>query len=79
MPPATCISGSSAATFGGAAAMGLHVGKRRIGQLGVGALADLAFFDVHAKDPDAALAELVEAGAGRCVRTLVSGTERFRA
>lgn len=69
----------SAATFGGAAAMGLHVGKRRIGQLGVGALADLAFFEVRAKDPDSALAELVEAGAGSCARTLVSGRERFRA
>jgi len=69
----------AAATLGGAAAMGLHVGKKRIGQLGVGALADLAFFEVSAKDPDAAQAELVEAGTGRCARTLVAGRERFRA
>jgi len=68
----------SAATLGGAAAMGLHVGKGRIGQLGVGATADLAFFDVAAAEPDDALAELVEAGEGRCARTLVSGVERYR-
>jgi len=67
----------AAATFGGATAMGLHVGKKRIGQLVVGAIADLAFFDVRAKDQDAALAELVEDGAGRCARTIISGTERF--
>lgn len=68
----------SAATLGGATALGLHVGKKRIGQLVVGALADLAFFDVSAVDPDDALAHLVEAGAGRCARTVVSGVERFR-
>ena len=68
----------AAATLGGATAMGLHVGKRRIGQLGVGAIADLAFFDVRAKDRDAALAELVEAGAGRCARTIIAGEDRFR-
>lgn len=68
-----------AATLGGAAALGLHVGKRRIGQLGVGALADLSFFAVQSHDPDAALAELVEDGAGRARRTIVAGVERFRA
>ncbi|MBO1900863.1 amidohydrolase family protein [Leucobacter weissii] len=68
----------SAATLGGATAMGLHVGKQRIGQLVVGAYADLAFFDVRGRDRDAVLAELVEAGAGRCARTLVAGAERFR-
>lgn len=68
----------SAATLGGAAAMGLNVGRKRIGQLVVGAIADLACFDVQAKDQDDALAELVEAGAGRCARTIVSGVERFR-
>lgn len=68
-----------AATLGGAAALGLHVGKRRLGQLGVGAVADLAFFAVGTTDPDVALAELVEDGAGRARRTIVDGVERFRA
>jgi cytosine/adenosine deaminase-related metal-dependent hydrolase len=68
----------SAATLGGATALGLHVGKKRIGQLVVGAIADLAFFEVSTVDPDDALAELVEAGAGRCTRTVVAGIERFR-
>lgn len=67
----------SAATLGGAAAMGLHVGKERIGQLGVGAQADLAVFDVASIDPDSALAELVEAGASRCTRTVIAGVERY--
>ncbi len=69
----------SAVTLGGATALGLHVGKRRIGQLGVGALADLALFDIDARDPDAALAQLVEDGAGRCARTIVAGEERYAA
>lgn len=67
----------SAATFGGAAALGLSVGTRRIGQLVVGALADLAFFDVPVTNPDDTLANLVENGAGSCARTVVAGTERF--
>ena len=69
----------NAVTLGGATALGLGVGPQRIGQLAVGALADLAFFDIDAADPDAALAELVEAGAGSCRRTIVAGVERFRA
>ena len=69
----------TAATLGGAAALGLHVGKHRIGQLGVGAMADLAFFEAASHHPDAALAELVEDGAGRVRRTIVEGVERFRA
>lgn len=68
----------SAATLGGATALGLQVGKRRIGQLVVGAIADLAGFAVSQADPDDALAEIVEAGAGRCTRTVVAGVERFR-
>ncbi|MFC7765819.1 amidohydrolase family protein [Leucobacter soli] len=67
-----------AATLGGAAALGLHVGAERIGQLGVGAIADLAFFDIDAVDSDDAIADLVEDGAGRCARTIVGGVERFR-
>lgn len=68
-----------AATLGGATALGLNVGKRRIGQLGVGAMADLAFFDLPVHDAEAALAELVEAGAGRARRTVVGGVELYRA
>lgn len=68
----------SAVTLGGATALGLHVGPRRLGQLGVGALADLAFFDVPGRDPDTALARLVEAGEGSCVRTVLAGRERYR-
>lgn len=67
----------SAATLGGATALGLNVGTRRIGQLVVGALADLAFFDVPVGTPDDTLAHLVESGAGSCTRTIVAGAERF--
>ncbi|WP_429952172.1 amidohydrolase family protein [Leucobacter allii] len=69
----------AAATLGGAAALGLNVGKHRVGQLGVGAVADLACFAVDARNPDAALAELVEDGAGRARRTIVGGATRFDA
>ena len=33
-------------TLGGAASMGMHVGRNRIGQINAGALADFAFFDI---------------------------------
>ena len=66
-----------AATLGGAAALGLHVGKNRIGQLGVGASADLAFFVADSSDPDVALATLVEDGAGRARRTIIAGEEKY--
>jgi cytosine/adenosine deaminase-related metal-dependent hydrolase len=59
-----------AATLGGAHAMGIDVGPDRTGYLAVGALADLAFFDVAA-GPDA-LVELVEAGAGRAAATVIT-------
>lgn len=68
-----------AVTLGGATALGLGVGPQRIGQLAVGALADLAFFDLDAADPDDALAQLVEAGEGTCRRTIVAGVEKFSA
>jgi hypothetical protein len=42
-------------------------------------MADLAFFEAASHHPDAALAELVEDGAGRVRRTIVEGVERFRA
>lgn len=67
-----------AATLGGANALGLNVGKHRIGQLGVGALADLACFAVDGRNPDAALVTLVEDGGGRARRTIVGGVEVFR-
>jgi len=67
----------AAATIGGAHAMGIDVGPDRTGYLAVGALADLAFFDVPA-GPDA-VAELVEAGAGRAAATIVSGEVRYAA
>lgn len=66
----------AAATLGGAAALGLHVGKRRIGQLGVGARADLAFFEAETRDPDLALIELVEDGEGRARGTVLEGERR---
>lgn len=66
----------SAATLGGAAALGLQVGSARIGQLGVGALADLAAFAVSTHNPDVALHELVEDGAGKCILTVVAGEVR---
>ncbi|CAM5503317.1 amidohydrolase family protein [Leifsonia shinshuensis] len=69
----------SAATLGGAHALGLDVGPERIGHLAVGALADLAFFDVAVGRVDDALAELVEAGAGRVAATVIGGTTRWSA
>lgn len=63
----------NAATLGGATALGLQVGLGRIGQLAVGAAADLAFFEVPSADPRDALACLVEDGAGRCRQTVIAG------
>lgn len=63
-----------AATIGGAHAMGIDVGPDRTGYLAVGALADLAFFDVPA-GPDAVV-ELVESGGGRTAATIISGELR---
>ncbi|MGO2660073.1 amidohydrolase family protein [Mycetocola reblochoni] len=64
-----------AATLGGATAVGAHAGPARIGQLAVGAAADLAGFEVDTVDTADALAELVEAGEGRCVMTVLSGRQ----
>jgi cytosine/adenosine deaminase-related metal-dependent hydrolase len=69
----------SAATLGGAHAMGLDVGPDRSGHLTVGAVADLAFFDIAAANVDDALAELVEAGAGRVAATAIDGELRWAA
>ena len=62
-----------AATLGGAGSLGLRAGKYRAGQLAVGAMADLAFFEVGS------LEELVEAGAGTARRTILAGKERYSA
>jgi cytosine/adenosine deaminase-related metal-dependent hydrolase len=67
----------AAATLGGARALGLDVGPHRIGQFGVGAAADLAFFDVPVGTAADAVAELIEAGAGRCTATYVDGRQRW--
>ena len=67
----------AAATLGGAGSLGLRAGKNRAGQLAVGAMADLAFFATQSHDPAEALAELVEAGAGTCRRTVIGGHTRF--
>ena len=66
----------AAATLGGAHALGLDTGAGRVGHLAVGATADLAFFDVAADRVDDTLAELVEAGAGRVVATVIAGELR---
>ncbi|QPZ39235.1 adenosylhomocysteinase [Paramicrobacterium chengjingii] len=67
-----------AVTLGGAHALGLGTGTQRVGQLAVGALADLAFFDVTDTTPREALSQLVEAGAGTCRRTIVAGETVYR-
>ncbi|WP_206446485.1 amidohydrolase family protein [Agrococcus sp. KRD186] len=67
----------SAATLGGATALGLSMGKHRVGQLAVGAMADLAFFDIPVTTQENTLAHLVEAGAGTCARTVIAGELRF--
>jgi cytosine/adenosine deaminase-related metal-dependent hydrolase len=67
----------AAATIGGAHAMGLDVGPDRSGYLAVGAVADLAFFDVAVSGVEDAQAELVEAGAGRAVASVIDGELRW--
>lgn len=69
----------SAATLGGAHALGLDIGPARIGHLAVGALADLSFFDVPVGRVGDTLAELVEAGAGRVAATVIGGDTRWSA
>lgn len=67
-----------AATLGGATALGLQVGQKRIGQLAVSAVADLAFFEVPSGEVNEALAALVEDGAGRVRRTVIAGETVWR-
>jgi cytosine/adenosine deaminase-related metal-dependent hydrolase len=65
----------SAATFGGARAMGIDIGPDRLGQLAVGAVADLAGFPMAVGSVADALAQLVEASPAERV-TVVSGILR---
>lgn len=69
----------TAATLGGARALGYDVGPQRTGHLAVGARADLAFFDVTGTTPDDAMHQLVEAGAGTARGTIVAGSVLFAA
>ncbi len=62
-----------AATLGGAIALGMATGPDRVGQLQVGALADLAFVDVPAGGVREAIEGVVRHGAGRVAATLVGG------
>lgn len=65
-----------AATLGGAHAMGIDEGEGRRGYLAVGAVADLAFFDVPVTDVTDTLTTLVESGEGRAAATVVAGRVR---
>lgn len=65
-----------AATLGGAHAMGIDVGPKRTGYLAVGALADLAFFDIPVASVEDTLAALVEHGTGRAAATVIAGRLR---
>lgn len=67
----------AAATLGGAAAIGLATGPDRVGQLQVGARADLAFLDVTETRLDDAFREIVCDGSGRNRATVVSGVLRW--
>jgi cytosine/adenosine deaminase-related metal-dependent hydrolase len=67
----------SAATLGGAHALGLDTGANRSGHLTVGAVADLAFFDVSVSSVQETLAELVETGGGMATATVVGGALRW--
>ena len=66
-----------AATLGGAHAMGLDTGPQRTGYLAVGAVADLAFFDVDVAAADDMIERLVVDGAGRAAATFIDGEVRF--
>ena len=72
----------SAATLGGAHAMGIDEGPERSGYLAVGAIANLAFFDSPVTDATETLTTLAESGAGRAAATVINGrvraaTQRF--
>lgn len=66
-----------AATLGGARAMGVDVGPDRIGQLAVGAWADLALFDIPVGSTEDTIEALVTAGENTAAATIVAGSVRF--
>jgi cytosine/adenosine deaminase-related metal-dependent hydrolase len=66
----------SAATLGGARAMGLDVGPHRTGYLAVGARADLAFFAVPVTNVAETIEALVLHGEGTAAATVVEGILR---
>ncbi len=66
-----------AATLGGAIALGMATGPDRVGQLQVGALADLAFVDLPATGVRDAIEGVVTDGAGRVAATLLGGEVRW--
>lgn len=73
----------AAATLGGAVAMGTHIGPDRVGQLSVGAMADLAFFQIPVSVGSAtavsdALADVVEHGEARVAAAAISGRLRHQ-
>lgn len=66
-----------AVTLGGARALGVAEGRRRLGCLGPGSRADFAVFAVEA-DARTAYTALLHEGPGRCVATVVGGRTRWR-
>jgi aminodeoxyfutalosine deaminase len=66
-----------AATLGGAIALGMSTGPDRVGQLQVGALADLAFVDVPAASVNEAMENVVRFGSGQVAATLLGGEQRW--
>ncbi|WP_084128960.1 amidohydrolase family protein [Demequina sp. NBRC 110055] len=66
----------TAATLGGAHAMGIDEGPHRTGYLAVGARADLAFFDVPVTSITDTLTTLAEAGDGHAAATIMGGRVR---
>jgi cytosine/adenosine deaminase-related metal-dependent hydrolase len=66
-----------AATLGGAHAMGLDTGPTRTGYLAVGAVADLAFFNIPVSEVDATIEHLVVAGSATAAATFIDGEARF--
>lgn len=68
-----------AATLGGAHAMGLSTGPRRIGQLQAGAVADMVVLDVPVSDVVGTIEDVARHGAGTQIETVVAGELRFSA
>ncbi len=67
----------AAATLGGATALGLATGPNRVGQLQVGALADLAFLDVPVTGIADTIETVVRYGSGNNAATICGGEIRW--